>query len=136
MSVAKAKSPAKPSAKSAAKALPKRGNSKAIVALQFWHESLVQSLHSLPLDLSSRQMAIILHVYISESLHSVKSIYEELDISKPAICRALDVLEQHKLIKRQRDKDDKRNVYIHRTTKGSVYLSEFSDIVIKTMKKY
>ena len=120
----------------AAKALPKRTNSKAMIALQFWHESLVKGLQSLPLDLSSRQMAIILHVYIGDGPHSVKSINEELLISKPAICRALDVLEQNKLIKRMRDKEDKRNVYIHRTTKGSVYLSEFADIIIKTMKKY
>lgn len=121
---------------SAAKPLPKRTNSKAMLALQFWHESLVKSLESLPLDLSTRQMAILLHSYISENLHSVKTIHEELGISKPAICRALDVLEQNKLIKRQRDKNDKRNVYIQRTVKGSVYLSEFSDIIIKTMRKY
>lgn len=121
---------------SAAKPLPTRTNSKAIQNLQFWHEALVSSLQKLPLDLSSRQMAIILHVYIGEGPHSVKSLHEELGISKPAICRALDVLEQNKLIKRQRDKEDKRNVYIQRSVKGSVYLSEFSDIIAKTMKKY
>ena len=121
---------------SAAKALPTRTNSKAITALQFWHEALVKGLQNLPLDLSSRQMAIILHVYIGEGPHSVKSIHDELGISKPAICRALDVLEQSKLVKRQRDKEDKRNVYIQRSVKGSVYLSEFSDIIVKTMKKY
>lgn len=108
--------------------------SRAIQALHFWHTALVTSMHHLSADLSTRQMAILLTVYLDSGPHSVKSLSETLSVSKPAICRGLDVLEQLGLIKRQRDQQDKRNVLVQRTVKGSVYLSEFSDIIVKTSK--
>ena len=55
-------------------------------------------------------------------------------ISKPAICRAIDALEAARLVKRIRDRQDKRNVLIRRTAKGSVYLSEFADIIMTISK--
>jgi DNA-binding MarR family transcriptional regulator len=67
--------------------------------------------------------------------HSIKSLAEDLMISKPAICRAIDALEKAKLVKRIRDRGDKRNVLINRTVKGSVYLSEFADIILSVSKE-
>ncbi len=118
----------------AARAIPQNTQSRSIQALYFWRAALLNSMQTLSADLSSRQMAILLTVYLETGPHSVKSLSENLGISKPAICRGLDVLEQMGLIKRQRDKEDKRNVLIQRTVKGSVFLSEFSDIIIKTSK--
>lgn len=117
-----------------AKASTPNTQSRAIQALQFWRTALVASMHALSVDLSSRQMGMLLTVYLETGPHSVKSLSESLGISKPAVCRGLDVLEQLSLIKRQRDNEDKRNVLIQRTVKGSVYLSEFSDIILKTSK--
>jgi DNA-binding MarR family transcriptional regulator len=118
----------------AARAIPQNTQSRSIQALYFWRSALLNSMQALSADLSSRQMAVLLTVYLETGPHSVKSLSENLGISKPAICRGLDVLEQMGLIKRQRDKEDKRNVLIQRTVKGSVFLSEFSDIIIKTSK--
>ncbi len=113
----------------------KIGSSKTIRALSFWHGVTSTALQKMPLDLSARQTAVLLNIYLMPSPHSIKLLSEELMISKPAICRAIDALENAKLVKRVRDKQDKRNVTIQRTVKGSVYLSEFADIILSASKE-
>lgn len=113
----------------------KIGSSKTIRALSFWHGVTATALQKMPVDLSARQTAVLLNIYLMPSPHSIKSLAEELMISKPAICRAIDALEAVKLVKRLRDKQDKRNVLIQRTVKGSVYLSEFADIILSASKE-
>lgn len=112
----------------------KIGNSKTMLALSFWHGVVSTSLQKMPVDLSARQTAILLHIYLMPAPHSIKKLSEELLISKPATCRAIDALENAKLVRRVRDKGDKRNVIIQRTVKGSVYLSEFADIILSMSK--
>jgi DNA-binding MarR family transcriptional regulator len=113
----------------------KIGSSKTIRALSFWHGVTSTALQKMPVDLSARQTAVLLNIYLMPSPHSIKSLSEELIISKPAICRAVDALEAVKLVKRIRDKQDKRNVLLQRTVKGSVYLSEFADIILSASKE-
>lgn len=113
----------------------KIGSSKTIRALSFWHGVTATALKKMPVDLSARQTAVLLNIYLMPSPHSIKSLSEELIISKPAICRAIDALEAAKLVKRLRDKQDKRNVLIQRTVKGSVYLSEFADIILSASRE-
>lgn len=112
----------------------KIGSSKTINALSLWHGVTSMALQKMPVDLSARQIAVLLNIYLMPSPHSIKSLSDELMISKPATCRAVDALENAKLVKRLRDKQDKRNVIIQRTVKGSVYLSEFADIILTVSK--
>jgi DNA-binding MarR family transcriptional regulator len=112
----------------------KIGSSKTIRALSFWHGVTATALKKMPVDLSARQQAVLLNIYLMPMPHSIKSLADDLMISKPAICRAIDALENAKLVKRQRDKNDKRNVLIQRTAKGSIYLSEFADIILTQSK--
>jgi DNA-binding MarR family transcriptional regulator len=65
----------------------------------------------------------------------VRGIAERLNISKPAVTRALDTLSIKGLVKRKRDPSDKRNVLIQRTVKGSMYLSELSDQITAAAAK-
>ena len=74
-------------------------------------------------------MAILLTVYLSPPPHTVRGLAGQLKVTKPAITRALDRLGQMELLKRKRDPDDKRNVLVQRTVAGSVYLSEFADLI-------
>lgn len=114
--------------------LPRPAPSRALRALSFWHEVTLRSLRDMPYDLSARQVGILMTVYIELPPHSIKSLSEQLGISKPAVCRAIDSLEKLKFVKRQRDKEDKRNVLIQRTLKGSVFLSEFADIILSVSR--
>lgn len=109
-------------------------SARGMRALEFWHQVTSRCLREMTLDLSSRQIAVLLHAYLQPAPHSIKTLAESLHISKPAICRALDVLEHGKLVKRVRDKEDKRNVQVQRTVRGSVFLTEFAEIILASTK--
>lgn len=94
---------------------------------------MLRSMKELPHDLSTRQMAIMLTVYLIQPPHTVRSLAERLGISKPAICRALDALSAMDLIRRKKDEDDRRNVFIQRTISGSVFLRDAADIMATEM---
>jgi DNA-binding MarR family transcriptional regulator len=97
-------------------------------ALHTLHRATVRVLKELPLDLSQRQLAILLTIYMAPPPHTVRSLSEQLGISKPAVCRALDMLSLHDLVRRKKDEADRRIVYLTRTVNGSVYLRDLGDI--------
>ncbi len=107
---------------------------QVIPVLSLWQRIIIRGMDELDMNYSPRQMAVLLSVYITPPPHTVKNLSEQLNISKPAICRALDTLADQKLLKRKPDPYDKRNVLIQRTVKGSVYLSELADIIQKEMQ--
>jgi DNA-binding MarR family transcriptional regulator len=71
-------------------------------------------------DLSARQMAVLLTVYatVTATPWTVRGLASELNISKPAITRALDRLSSLYLIERMIDPYDRRSVDIVRTATG------------------
>jgi DNA-binding MarR family transcriptional regulator len=98
-------------------------------ALALWREALCTSVRDDGPDLSARQMSILLTVYTLAPPHTVRGLSESLNISKPAVSRALDRLGTLGYIRRRRDDYDRRSVQVQRTVKGAVFLSEFADIV-------
>ena len=113
----------------------KIGSAKMMRALSFWRNITRTTLKQMPVDLSARQTAVMLTIYLVPPPHSVKSLADSLQISKPAVCRAVDALEKDRLIKRARDRQDKRNVLIQRTTKGATYLNNLADIILSSSKE-
>lgn len=101
-------------------------------ALGLWRTVLVESVRRDGPDLSARQMAIVLQVYLTDPPHTVRGLARTLNISKPAVTRALDRLSVLGFVKRKRDTEDKRNVLVQRTVKGSVFLSDFAELVIRS----
>ena len=99
-------------------------------ALGLWRTALITSVRQDGPDLSSRQLAILLQVYLCDPPHTVRGLASLLNISKPAVTRALDRLSLLGFLKRKRDTEDKRNVLVQRTVKGSVFLSDFAETVI------
>ena len=77
-------------------------------------------------------MALLLTVYLSPPPHTVRGLADLLNISKPAITRALGRLGMLGLARRKRDETDRRSVLVQRTAGGSVFLSEFSEIMVKS----
>lgn len=99
-------------------------------ALDIWRRAIVSSVRADAPDLSSRQMALLLSVYLTPPPHTVRGLAAALKVSKPAITRAVTRLAEFGLVRRKTDEDDRRSVLIQRTVKGSVYLREFGDLIV------
>lgn len=98
-------------------------------ALKLWQEvSLALVLDNKP-DLTTRQMTILLTVYLEPPPHTVRGLAAKLDVTKPVITRALDTMGRMELLKRKRDDRDRRNVIIQRTVEGALFLEQFADLV-------
>jgi DNA-binding MarR family transcriptional regulator len=97
--------------------------------LDLWRGALVESLRRDAPDLTSRQLAVLLTIYLTPQPHTVRGLSATLNVSKPAITRALDRLGAYDLLRRKTDDDDRRSILVQRTVKGSVYLSEFGDLI-------
>lgn len=103
---------------------------KSSQALALWHQvSLAQVRSDMP-DLTTRQMTILLTIYLESPPHTVRGLAERLDVTKPVITRALDTMGSLKLVTRHRDPRDKRNVIIARTVDGALFLERLADLVI------
>lgn len=103
-------------------------------ALTLWHDVVLETVRRDSPDLSARQLAILLSVYLTPPPHTVRGLAAKLGVSKPAITRALDTMGQKALLKRRRDEQDRRNVLVQRTVQGSVFLSDLADIIIAAAK--
>lgn len=103
-------------------------------ALRLWHDALAESVRRDAPDLSARQMAIMLRVYMEDGPHTVRGLAAALNISKPAVTRALDRLSDLGYARRQKDPGDRRSVQVQRTVKGSVFLSEFAEVVSESAR--
>ena len=101
-----------------------------IEALNLWRKAITTTVQRDAPDLSARQMALLLTVYLLDPPHTVRGLAEALNVSKPAITRALDRLSELELIRRKPDPQDRRSVLIQRTVKGSVFLREFGEIIV------
>ncbi|HEV8026967.1 MAG TPA: MarR family winged helix-turn-helix transcriptional regulator [Stellaceae bacterium] len=108
---------------------------KPTQALDLWRTVLVESVRSAGPDLSARQLAIVLTVYLTPPPHTVRGLAALLKISKPAVTRALDRLGMLGLARRRRDESDRRSVLVQRTVKGSVFLSDFAEAVASASRQ-
>jgi DNA-binding MarR family transcriptional regulator len=104
-------------------------------ALALWHRVLVRGLNrSLP-DLTTRQFALFLEVYLEPQPHTVRGLAKTLNMSKPAVTRAVDRLEKLEFVRRKVDESDKRSVLVQRSVTGSVFLREFADMAAEAARK-
>ena len=85
-------------------------------------------------DLSQRQLAILLSVYLEAPPHTVRGLAARLGVTKPVITRALDTMGGRGLVSRRRDEADKRNVIVQRTVEGALYLDRLADLVVATAR--
>jgi len=98
-------------------------------ALRLWHSVHIHFVRDQEPDLSSRQMAILLTIYLEAPPHTVRGLAGKLAVSKPVITRALDAMGKHRLVSRRRDETDRRNVLVQRTVDGALYLERLGDTV-------
>jgi DNA-binding MarR family transcriptional regulator len=80
-------------------------------------------------DLSARQLGVFLTCYLTDGGHTVRGLAQDLNVSKPAITRALDRLSELDFVRRKVDPSDRRSVLVQRTPKGAAFLRETRNIM-------
>ena len=101
-------------------------------SLSTWMQTLVDYVRSGEPDLTNRQMALLMVVYLRPGPHTVRGLARCLNVSKPVVTRALNRLGSLGYLRRQRDDSDKRNIFVARTTEGAGFLEEFGHFLGET----
>jgi len=104
-------------------------------ALGLWHRVALAQVEDNAPDLTLRQTAILLQIYLVPPPHTVRGLASVLGVTKPVITRALDSMGAMGLVDRERDAKDRRNVVIKRTVAGALYLEKFGDLIIDGARK-
>lgn len=100
-------------------------------ALELWRQALTAYVRSDESDMTARQQAVMMTVALTPGPHTVRGLAEGLNIAKPAVTRALDVLEKYDYIKRIPDQNDLRSVMIERTVDGMTWLRSFGARIVE-----
>ncbi|PHP69083.1 MarR family transcriptional regulator [Zhengella mangrovi] len=99
-------------------------------ALRLWQQAALDEAAAGRPDLSFRQAAILLTIYLDPPPHTVRGLAARLNVTKPVVTRALDTMGALNLVSRHRDPADRRNVLIRRTVEGSLYVESFGDRIV------
>lgn len=95
------------------------------LSLSGWMQTLIDYVRSGAPDLTNRQMALLMLVYLTPGPHTVRGLARILGVSKPVVTRALNTLGALGYLRRERDQDDRRNVFVVHTTDGTNFLEGF-----------
>ena len=98
-------------------------------SLSAWMRALIEYVRSGEPDLTNRQMALLMLVYLTPGPHTVRGLARKLSVSKPVVTRALNTLGALGYLRRERDQDDRRNVFVVRTNDGANFLEGFKRYV-------
>jgi DNA-binding MarR family transcriptional regulator len=96
---------------------------------QVLRTTMLALVRSDEVDLTSRQFGVFLTVYMTAGPHTVRGLAAELNVSKPAITRALDRLGELGLARRKVDPMDRRSVLVQQTQEGRALLTTLRDIM-------
>ena len=99
------------------------------LSLTQWMRALTGYVRSGFPDLTNRQMAILMQVYMNPGPHTVRGLAKALSVSKPVVTRALNTLGGYGYLRRERDQDDRRNIFIVKTEDGQQFLDEFERLL-------
>jgi DNA-binding MarR family transcriptional regulator len=103
-------------------------------ALHLWSAVTRELIRDPARDLSARQMAVLLAVYLDPETPTVRGLAAKLGLAKPAVTRALDRLEALDFVRRRQDEKDRRSIVVQRTVKGSVFLADFAELAARTAR--
>lgn len=99
-------------------------------ALRLWHDVSLALVRTEEPDLSTRQLTVLVAVYLEPQPHTVRALAVKLGVTKPVITRALDTMGRQGLVSRKRDPADRRNVLVQRTVNGALFLERLSDLIV------
>jgi len=99
--------------------------------IEIFRDTVAASVRRDGPNLSARQLAVLLTVYLGNGPHTVRGLAADLNVSKPAITRALDRLGELDFARRKGDPMDRRSVLVQRTLKGAAYLRDLRATMIE-----
>ena len=100
--------------------------------LAAWMDTLIGYVQSARPDLTNRQMALLMVVYLTAGPHTVRGLAARLHVSKPVVTRALNTLGALGYLRRAKDESDLRNIFVERTPQGFAFLDEFAERIERT----
>lgn len=100
--------------------------------LSAWMGTLIDYVQSARPDLTNRQMALLMVVYLLPGPHTVRGLAARLRVSKPVVTRALNTLGSLGYLRRQKDDSDLRNIFIEQTAQGLAFLEAFAELIERT----
>lgn len=103
------------------------------LALALWKDVTVASVAGDMPDLSARQTAVLMCVYLEEGPHTVRSLAARLNVTKAVISRAIDRLKSYNYILRADDPRDRRSIVLRRTPDGINYLRAYASLIQREM---
>ncbi|RDJ26891.1 MarR family transcriptional regulator [Bosea caraganae] len=104
-------------------------------ALRLWRQVHLDLVQDGDADLSARQTAILLTIYLELPPHTVRGLAQQLGVTKPVITRALDTMGKLGLVSRKRDDFDRRNVIIQRTVAGALAVERLADLIVQRSRE-
>lgn len=107
----------------------KPGGAESDAVLDDWMDTLLGYVRSGQPDLTNRQMALLLVVYLDPGPHTVRALAARLGVSKPVVTRALNTLGALGYLRRQKDDKDLRNIFVERTPGGQTFLEDFAGLI-------
>ena len=104
-------------------------------ALRLWHDVILDLVRVDEPDLSARQQAVLLTVYLEPPPHTVRGLATKLNVTKPAVTRALDRMGRSGLLTRRRDENDRRNVLVQRPLAGALAVERLGDRIVERYRE-
>ena len=102
-------------------------------ALGLWLDVTSRSVQSDGPDLTARQTALMLTVYLEAGPHTVRALAQRLGVGKPAVVRAIDTLQDVGLVERRPDPADRRNIFVVGTDAGAQRLSTYAASIARNI---
>jgi len=102
-------------------------------ALGLWLDVTSRSVQSDGPDLTARQTALMLTVYLEAGPHTVRALAQRLGVGKPAVVRAIDTLQDVGLVERRPDPADRRNIFVVGTEAGAERLSTYAASIARNI---
>lgn len=109
-------------------------NVDGAVHLSPWMDTLLLYVQSDYPDLTNRQLALMMSIYLEPGPHTVRGLAARLGVSKPVITRALNTLSALGLLRRKKDEKDLRNVLVEYTPSGATFLKSLAKMKAKVNK--
>ena len=95
------------------------------ISLSGWMSALIGYVRSGAPDLTNRQMALLLLVYLTPGPHTVRGLAHILGVSKPVVTLSLITIGGLGYLGRERYHVDRRYLFVVRTNDGAEFLEGF-----------